>query len=101
MGNGVEAQCNYDGLTLTCGDAAFDRIRDLLYAELSVAEALGHGAELDTLRFIRISRPPREASNRSRFDWLVWIPTIIASCTSGVITVVGLITIARWLGAWI
>lgn len=100
MSTGLEARCDYGGLTLTCADDdTFGRLREFICAEPSVADAIGSRSAPRDFRFIRIVPPSREDCAPARLKGLELIAMIIAGGLNGLISVVGLITIARWLMA--
>ena len=93
MGNGIEVRFEYGGMSLICDDAALARLREHICGEASVAEVIGGASEASRVRFISV-RPPAPASQGP--SWIDLLPTILASCFSGVVFIVGLVTIIRW-----
>jgi hypothetical protein len=94
MANGIEVRFEYGGMNLICDDAALARLREHICGEASVAEAIAGASEASNVRFISV-RPPALASRGP--SWLELVPTILASCLSGVVFVVGLVTVIRWI----
>jgi hypothetical protein len=93
MGNGIEVRFEYGGMSLICDDTALARIREHICREESVAEVIGSASEVSGVRFISVRPPVPESQGPS---WLELVPTILASALSGVVFVVGLVTIIRW-----
>jgi hypothetical protein len=93
MGNGIEVRFEYGGMSLICDDAALARLREHICGEASVAEVIGGAPAASSVRFISVL-PPEPASRGP--SWIELVPTILASCLSGVIFIVGLVTMIRW-----
>jgi hypothetical protein len=93
MVNGIDVRFEYGGMNLICDDAALVRLREHICREASVAEVIGGASEASGVRFIRV-HPPAPASQGP--TWIELIPTILASCFSGVVFIVGLVTIVQW-----
>jgi hypothetical protein len=97
MGNGVEAHFDYGGLLLTCDNEAFARLCAFICAEPSVADAIGGRAAFNELRFISVRHPSAAERSPAGLHWPSLIGLVIVGVISGTATIVGLITIARWL----
>lgn len=93
MGNGIEVRFEYDRMSLICDDAALARLREHICGEASVAEVIAGASEASSVRFILV-RPPAPASRGP--TWAELVPTILAGCFSGVVFIVGLVTIIQW-----
>ncbi len=93
MVNGIEVRFEYGGIQLICDDAALARLREHICREASVAEVIGGASEVSSVRFISVG-PPAPASQGP--TWIELIPTILASCFSGMVFIVGLVTIVQW-----
>jgi hypothetical protein len=98
MPKSVEASFQYGGLMLKCDDEAFARLRDLIYAEPCVEEAIASMPDRLGMRFISVGHPIPENADESRRPRVhTLIPTIIVSAISGVALIIGYVAIARWL----
>ena len=93
MVNGIEVRFEYGGMSLICDDVALARLGEHICGEASVAEVIGGVSEGSSVRFISV-RPPDPISHGP--TWIELIPTILASCFSGVVFIVGLVTIIQW-----
>jgi hypothetical protein len=93
MVNGIEVHFEYGGMSLTCDDATLARLYEHICHEASVSEVLGQTPRASGVRFILV-RPPTTESRGPR--WIELIPTILASCVSGAVFVVGFVTIIQW-----
>jgi len=97
MGDGVQANFDYGGLFLNCDDEAFKRVCAFICAEPSVARAIGGRAPPNELRFLSVRHGPAPECVSEGPPWSGFIGLVIVGCLSGALTLVGLITIARWL----
>ncbi len=95
MGNGIEVRFKYGGTNVICDDAALARLREHICSEASVAEAIGNASEATGARFITV-RPPADQSASKGPGWYAVIATVVAGSVSGVVYVVGFVTIIRW-----
>jgi hypothetical protein len=95
MGNGIEVRFKYGGMNLICDDAALARLLEHICKEASVAEAIGEATEASNVRFISV-RPAAEESASHGTRWIELVPAILGSCISGVVFIMGLITIIQW-----
>jgi hypothetical protein len=94
MVDGIEVHFEYGGMSLICDDAALARLYEHICQEATVSELLGQVPRASGVRFISVG-PPTPPSRGPR--WIELIPTILASCVSGVVFVVGFVTIIRWV----
>jgi hypothetical protein len=92
MVNGIEVHFEYGGMSLICDDAALARLYEHICQEASVSEVLGQIPRASGVRFISVGLPA-PAPRGSRLIEL--IPTILATCVSGVVFVVGCVTIVQ------
>lgn len=92
----LEICSRYGGLLLTCNEETFARISTHILTDPSVIEKITNSHEHANLRFISIRMPPVKEPS-PRFGWLTLIPTIVASGFSGVVFLVGIVTIAQWM----
>lgn len=90
----MQARFEYGGLILTCDEEDFARLRTLVCADLSVAEATVESTEPPSVRFISI-RPPSDDAPVA-YGWLSVIAIVIGILLSGVPLIVGWVTIVRW-----
>jgi hypothetical protein len=93
MVNGIEVHFEYGGMSLICDDAALARLYEHICQEASVSEVLGQAPRASGVRFISVG-PPAHASRGP--GWIELIPTMLATCVSGVVFVVGFVTIIQW-----
>jgi hypothetical protein len=96
MDNGIEVRFEYVGMTLVCDDEAFVRVRDLIAAEATVADALARRPDASSVRFIWVCQPSAESTAQGP-PWIQFVLTILASCFSGFVFIVGLVTIVQWV----
>ena len=93
MASGIDVRFEYGGMSLICDDAALARLYEHICQEASVTEVLGQTPRAGGVRFISV-RTPAPASRGPR--WIELVPTILASCVSGMVWVVGLVTVIQW-----
>ena len=96
MDNGIEVRFEYEGMTLVCDDEAFVRVRDLIAAEATVADALARRPDASSVRFIWVHQASAASPSQGP-RWIEWALAILASCFSGVVFIVGFVTIVQWV----
>jgi hypothetical protein len=96
MDNGIEVRFEYEGMTLVCDDEAFVRIRNLIAAEATLADAIARRPDASSVRFIRVHQASAESTPQGP-RWIELVPAILASCLSDVVFIVGLVTIVQWV----
>jgi hypothetical protein len=96
MDNGIEVRFEYEGMTLVCDDEAFVRVRDIIVTEATVADAIARRPDESSVRFISVRQASAESTSQGP-RWIELVPTILASCFSGVVFIVGLVTIVQWV----
>jgi hypothetical protein len=93
----IEFWERYGHLGLECDERAFDRLRDLILAE---AEEMGVTPALPVGRVrsigIGLPVPPPPTAPRGRRG-LEMAAVIVATCLSGVVMIVGLVVVVRWI----
>jgi hypothetical protein len=93
MRHSIEVRFEYGGMSLICDDAALARLREHICREASVAEVIEAAPYVSSVRFITIGQPAPPSQGPG---WLALVPTILASALSGIVFIVGLVTIVRW-----
>jgi hypothetical protein len=96
MDNGIEVRFEYGGMTLVCDDEAFVRVRDRIATEPTIADVIAQRPDASSARFIRVHQASAEAPSQGP-GWIELVPAILASCFSGVVFIVGLVTIVQWV----
>jgi hypothetical protein len=96
MGNGIEVSFRYDGMHLACDDAAIARLYEHICRDVSVAEAIGEASKPGSVRYIRVSQPVDESALKGP-RWFKLVPSLLGGCISLIVTIVGIVTIYRWV----
>ena len=96
MDNGIEVRFEYVGMTLVCDDEAFVRVRDLIAAEATVADAIARRSDASSVRFIWVHQASAETTSQGP-RWIELVLAVLASCLSGVVFIVGFVTIVQWV----
>ena len=92
-GGEIQVVESYGHVRLHCDLEEFVRLRRLIYAETAVADAIK--TPEDRVLSVRVTSEP--VAEPPPFRWITLVPTMIACCVNGVIMVVGLMTIFRWI----
>jgi hypothetical protein len=91
----IHFEPEHGDLSLTCGDAVFDRIRRAICSEFEIESAVGHPAE--RIRHIEIMLSP--AQNTVQAGWQLAIKSgcLVAAVVILAVLGIGAITIVKWL----
>jgi hypothetical protein len=98
MTKDVQGKFQYGGLTLTCDESTFARLRNNICELAAVSAILGDSNAISQIRFITIrSASLNDDVTPSRPAWFLILLQTIAICLSGLATIIGFATIAQWL----
>jgi len=96
MGNGIDVRFEYGGMSLVCDEEAFGRLREIIATEVDLTDAVPGRRHASNVQFISVSRISAERRSKG-LRWIELVQLALASCVSGTVFIVGVVTIFQWI----